>query len=614
MGFAYHHLSYPDGTSAPGLTIGFVDVPGHTDFINNALAGIGAVDFALLVVAADDGIMPQTREHLTILDLLGVSGCAIVITKTDRVSSDRIAATRREISAMVQATVFADSPVFPVSSRSGSGMDSLLAHLESLLHSDSSRPPQRARLPRFPIDRAFTVKGIGTVVTGTVIAGELDSAVELVHSGSGAPVRIKGIRHDRFTVQSACAGERLAINISLPHHQVERGDWLLDRQLYHPTNRIDARLRLLAPINFNSGVRFHFYHGTAHHLVRIRKLGEASSPYYQLYSDAAILANHGDRFILRDPACERTIGGGTVVDTVVPRRGRESDSRLEFLKFMDQDDYPALNDLLESQAGGVSLERFARCRNCRMSRVEELVTRLTNNGVPFSRLEVDRGEQSILLHDSYLKQAGQEIIEKLVKHHRENPSHAGILESHLSRLVVFERSHLLLHAIVKILLKQRQIKRSGTLLHLPDHRPTLSREEQLFADQIRPLMLDTGLVPPRTRELADMTGIKLDALERILAAARKTGNLVQVAGNRHYLPETIRQLAEFTESLAGEQETGFTVIEFRDRLGIGRNLCIEILEYFDRAGYTVRVGNNRQVRTASEKLFNDPDNIAGIPE
>lgn len=603
LGFAYYHIpNMADGAEAD-LTVGFVDVPGHTDFINNALAGIGVADFAVLVVAADDGVMPQTREHLAIMNLLGIQGGAIVITKIDMASPQRLNEVEDQIKAQTNDTVFAASPLFAVSSQSGQGMAALVTHLEKLARSSRNQSPNLSQRARFTIDRSFTIKGLGTVVTGTVLSGQVSLLTTLVHSGSGEGVRIKGMRHDRETITEALAGERIALNINLPHHQVSRGDWLLDSQLYRPVNRIDTRLILLEPTALKSGVDYHFYHGTTHQLAQIRRLGDEVSPYYQLTSEAPFLTCYGDRFVLRDPACSQTIGGGIVVDNEVPRRGRNSESRLRTLAAMDQDDYHALQSLVENQAGGVLLERFARGRNCTAARLNELIGQLEKNEVPCSRLVIEKNTTTVLLHQRYLDQVEQRVLATLASYHQDNPGQAGVSEPNLTRLIKFTESHLLFHALIEDLITQGQVKRTGTLLHLPGHQARLSQEEQDFLDRIRPLLQDADFLPPRTRELAEMTGIKLGALERILASARKAGSLVQVANNRHYLPETMVKLAEFTELLARDEEQGFTVIQFRDRLRIGRNLCIEILEYFDRVGFTVRKGNSRHLRTARENIF-----------
>ena len=603
LGFAYHHLASSDPTRDADLTIGFIDVPGHIAFINNALAGIGSADFALLVVAADDGVMPQTREHLAIINLLEIVAGAVVITKIDKATKEQLDATQQQVQELVEHTAFEEVPVFPVSAQSGMGMKQLLDYLEDTARSYTTQHISTTRFPRFTVDRSFTVKGIGTVVTGTMIAGTVAEQDSLLHTGTGELARVKGLRHDQRKIDHAVAGERVAINISLPHQQVSRGDWLIAEPLYHPVHRVDVRLSLLEPVQFKSGISYHFYHGTAHQLVQIRQLSEDSTAYYQLTSAEPIFAAHGDRFILRDPSSTQTLGGGYIIDSFVPRRGRSSKERVDALQSMDQDDYPALSALLKNWSGGVDLQQFAQSRNCSPEGISSLLSALEDNQVSFTRLEIGQNAVPCILHDPFLETAEQHILKALAQFHQTHSSQTGVAEPSLSKLIDFEKSHLLFHAIVDRLVSLQQIKRTGTLLHLPDHKAKLSQEEIDFLDQIRPILLDAGFLPPRTRELVDMTNMKLGSLERILAQARKSGNLVQVAANRHYLPETMMQLAEFTESLAENKDEGFTVIEYRDQLGIGRNLCIEILEYFDRVGFTVRDGNSRYLRTSRENVF-----------
>ena len=607
LGFAYHQIPQSENVDDPELTIGFVDVPGHTDFINNALAGIGNADYALLVIAADDGVMPQTREHLAIIDLLGITAGAIVITKIDKATTEQQENTSQQINQLTAETSFENVPNFPVCARTGEGMQGLLQHVEGLARESTRRQLSGLRHPRFSIDRSFTVKGIGTVVTGTLISGTIAGQDSLFNSGSGSTTRVRGLRHDSKEVNHAVAGERVAINISLPHQEIARGDWLMTESISNPVYRIDVRLELLEPLIFKSGVSYHFYHATAHRLVQIRQLSPDSSTYFQINSAEPLFGFSGDRFILRDPSCARTIGGGVIVDSFVPRRGRSSSDRLKALEAMDQDDYAALNSLIKLSSGGVNLQQFARSRNCTAECMDTLLNRLRADQAAFTQLEVGPNSDPIALDDQFLTAANQRIVEALKSYHQNQPSQAGLTEPALSKLVAFEKSHLLFHAILNNLVHDKQIKRTGTLLHLPDHRARLSEEERKFLDLIRPILIDAEFLPPRTRELVDLTGMKLGSLERILAQARKSGNLIQVAANRHFLPETMVRLAEFTESLASGKEGAFTVIEFRDQLGIGRNLCIEILEYFDRVGFTVRDGNSRYLRTSRENLFGKLD-------
>ena len=604
LGYAYYHFqSETDGEDFDN-TLGFVDVPGHTDFINNMLAGVGAVDAAILVVAADDGVMPQTREHLAILDLLEIPRGLVAITKIDRVSTERVAEVSEQIRELLRPTPLRDAPLFPLSNTTGDGIPELLQHLQSLF----DRPAVDEKLSklqhfRYLIDRSFSVKGIGTVVTGSVRAGAATVGDTLLHTGSGELTKRRGLRQDASELTSVHSRQRVAANINRNYSEVKRGDWLVDPQLYAPVIRLDTVVRFIdAEFTPRSNAQYHLYIGACHRIVTLRQLGDG---FFQIKSHESIVAHHGDRFVIRDPASQQTIGGGQVIDIFVPRRQRTSPQRLANLAAMHQDSLPALAALLEIEAAGVDLDQFALCRNLSASGIASLCEELQQEKVSYLPLAIQGRRFPILLHQQYYRRHTDQILQHLQHYHQQHVNQQGISEPALSKALEFEGSHRLFHGLLQELLRQGSIKRTGTLLHLPGHQSALSEEEKNFLDKVRPILLKAGTVPPRTRELVDLTGIPLPALQRILRQTTKAGNLIQVADNRHYLPETIMQLAEFTEKIATEsaEADGFSVIQFRDASSIGRNLCIEILEYFDRVGFTRREGNSRFVRTEKENIF-----------
>lgn len=607
LGYAYYHFqSSTDGTDFDN-TLGFVDVPGHTDFINNMLAGVGAVDAAMLVVAADDGIMPQTREHLAILDLLGISLGLVALTKIDRVSKQRTATVSAAIRELLQATKLRDAPIFPLSNETEDGIADLLAHLQSLFNRPAADDSHiKFQHFRYLIDRSFSVKGIGTVVTGSVRAGAAAVGATVLHTGTRELTKLRGLRQDTTDIDVVQAHQRVAANINRNHAEIKRGDWLVDPQLYWPVLRLDAVLRFLDE-NFSprSNAQYHLYIGASHHIVTLRQLGCRKDGFFQIKSNEAIVAHYGDRFVVRDPASQQTLGGGQVIDSFVPRRQRNSDLRIATLTALHQDSKSALCALLELHPAGVNLDQFTLCRNLSAAGIDSLCQQLQAEDVPYLSLAVEGRKYPILLHDRHYQQHADQILQHIKKYHQQHVNQQGISEPALSKELEFEGSHLLFHGLLQELLRQNIIKRTGTLLHLTEHRTALSEEEKNFLDKIRPILLQAGNVPPRTRELVDMTGIPLKPLELILRQTAKAGNLIKVADNRYYLPETIMQLAEFTEKIARQstEAEGFSVIQFRDESGIGRNLCIEILEYFDRVGFTRREANSRFVRTEKENIF-----------
>lgn len=603
-GYAYQHFSTQENGVTCNNTLGFVDVPGHIDFINNMLAGVGAVDGAMLVVAADDGIMPQTLEHLAILDLLNVPRGVIALTKIDRCEPERIQNVIADIQKLQKNTSLRDAPIFPVSNETAAGIPELVEFLHSMLGDDiARRASEQGEYFRYLIDRSFTAKGIGTVLTGSVRAGSAKPGDTVKHSASGEVTKLKGARLDKTELEEIHKGQRAALSVGLNHKLVNRGDWLLDEALYYPLTRFDARISFIEEnFTLRSNAQYHLYIGASHRVVTIRQLHSNQNLYFQLKSTEPLFAHYSDRFIIRDPASQHTIGGGKVIDIFVPRRKRSSESRLAVLAALDCDSLTSLKQLLELLADGINLQQFALCRNHTESAMQSLCQQLQ---APFVSLKLEKQSLPIVLHEKYFSKYCQHILSHIGEFHSQHGNQQGISEPALSRAVDFASSHILFHGILQRLVKDGAIKRTGTLLHLPSHQVALSQEEQDFLARVRPILLKAGNVPPRTRELVELTSIPLLPLESILRQSTKAGTLVKVAENRHYLPETIMALAGFTEQLAADSEDdeGFSVIQFRDASQIGRNLCIEILEYFDRVGYTRRDGNSRFVRTDKANIF-----------
>ena len=607
LGYAYHHFEGAADDGSQKYTLGFVDVPGHIDFINNMLAGVSAVDFALLVIAADDGVMPQTKEHLSIIELLGIQQGAIALTKTDRVDENRVEEVQKELGVLLKDSSFTNAPIFPLANTTGTGIDTLKEHLKSVVINHSGKDSSNDNKSfRFLIDRTFTVKGIGTLVTGIARAGYAESNAQLITSNNGAAARIRAMRLDTNSIECINTGERAAIHIDTKLDYVKRGDWLIEPRIHHPITRFDASIKVLDPANtLRPSAEYHLFLGASHHIATLRYLGSKEDLLVQVKSSDPVIAHYGDRFIIRDPASQHTLGGGMVIDTFVPRRRRSSEHRLKLLNVLQNDNELALQSLVELSPEGVNLEQFSINRNLKRAKLDAIINDLQNRNLELTQLKLKTKEENILLHKNFFDKYANQILSKIKEFHKSNPSQQGISEPILSRAIIFSGSHFLFHALLQRLVDSKSVMRTGTLLHIPDHQTSLSKEEEEFLAKIRPLLIKAGNVSPRTRELVELTGIPLKPLEKILNQTTKVGSLIRVADNRYYLPETIMTLAGFTEQLVDDQSNNesFSVIQFRDASGIGRNLCIEILEYFDRVGFTRRDGNARFLRTDKENIF-----------
>ena len=601
-GFAYHHFSDPNN---PGqdLTLGFVDVPGHADFIPNMLTGVGSVAHAMLVVACDDGIMPQTLEHISILRLLGISNITVALSKIDRSTDAEIEVLEKEIRSLLESQKFEISGSFPVNNLSGEGSQQLLDHLKILAeNSIGSSTANSYFQTRFLIDRSFSVKGIGTVVTGTLRHGVLNTQDKLLLSSSGEETRIRGMRLDQRDVNQLAAGQRAALNLNLEYQSVSRGDWLLAQASYTPSLRMDAELSLLdVSTSINSGTQYHLYLGASHHIANLRVLDQEKS-LYQIRTQEPVYAHHGDRFVIRDPAAKTTIGGGKIIDVLVPRRGRSSKERLHELRIKTKTAFEALEELLDWSPIGIGLDEYATNYDLTDDGLTALISQLAVSPISLTTNDSVRG---ILISQEKFDNINELIESTLKEFHLTNQSKEGVDLEKLKKLSKFTGSSKLLESCANILIQEGQLRRSGTILCLASHIAKKSPEEEKFLSKIQPLLKKSGRVPPRTRELVEATGIPLKPLEKILKECVKSQILIQVANNRFYLPETVAELAAFTENLANENagNTGFTVIQFRDATGIGRNLCIEILEYFDRIGFTRRDENVRFLRVPKNEIF-----------
>jgi selenocysteine-specific elongation factor len=591
LGFAYAPL--PDGS-----VLGFVDVPGHERFVRTMVAGVTGIDYALVVVAADDGPMPQTQEHLAILDLLGVSEGAVAVTKIDRTSRATVAETSAAVAALLSPNSLAGAALFPVSGITGEGLPALRRHLEEA----AARVGERRAGGHFrlAIDRCFTIEGTGLVVTGTVFSGRVDRGDRLVLSPLGEPVRVRGIHAQNRAAKTGRAGERCALNIVGPdvsRATVHRGDWLLDERIHAPVTRLDAVVRVPAardrPLKHWSGVHVHL--GAADVTGRVALLeGRAIAPggrgLVQVVLDHALGALKGDRFILRDRSARDTLAGGHVIDPFAPSRGRAKAERLALLGAMETDDpAAALARMLDSAAGAVDLSRFALAWNLAQAEADAVYKAM-------AMVHIQDAGGPVALSPRRWEALGRETLEAAGKRHRSAPERSGGTDEELRKALTDQVSPAVFASVVSGLVAEGALVRAGLRLRLPAHRPRMRANDAALWERTKPLLAGRGLRPPRLEELARSLGVSVGTVEKLLARAANLGVVFKVSANRFYLAGTLSELADIAEGLAAEAADGqFTVLAFRDRSGIGRNVSIEVLEFFDKSGFTVRLGNTRRI-------------------
>ena len=593
LGFAYTSLE--DGTR-----LGFIDVPGHERLVHNMLAGVTGIDCALLVVAADDGPMPQTREHLAILNLLGVSQGLVALTKIDRVPEERVQQVQDEIELLLVDTTLSGTPVFPVSAVTNTGIDELSRQI-STLSRDIDAKSENGNF-RLGIDRMFTVAGAGLVVTGTAFAGQVTREDRLWIAGFDTQARVRGIHANNAESETGRAGDRLAINLAgIDRDDIARGDWLVADPALGLYKKLDVNLRVVADVRrpLRHWTPIHVHVGAKNVTGRVAVLGaEAIEPgqsgLAQLVLDEALGACANDRFVIRDQSAQTTLGGGHVVDMFPPRRGRARTDRLAMLNALDTPDHEAaLRATLDLSETGVSLDAFLATRNLTTSEAQSVIA---GSGA----VVAGDGAGRLALSPAAWDSRRVEFLTALDSFHKSNPDRLGPALAQLRRSLGRYVPEALFDGLVAALIADGTINSDGMLLHRPEHQPGLTGDDAKHWRLLLPILEKTPEAPPVVPDLASTTGLTVGAVMKTLRQAVRMGMALQIAGNRFFTPRALRTHAEVFESMiTADGEVG--VSDFRKAAGIGRNLAVEVLEYFDRIKLSQRDGNiRRQVKTVEE--------------
>jgi selenocysteine-specific elongation factor len=564
LGFAY----LKDGDT----TVGFVDVPGHHKFIHNMVAGVSADQHALLVIAADDGPMPQTREHLQILELIGVSEGTVALTKCDRVSAEQLDAARAGAKALVSGSCLADAEILETAVPTGQGIEALKSHLLAA----AGRLQKRSSSGEFrmPIDRAFTISGAGVVVTGTVHTGEVAGDDSLTLFPAMTEVRVKSLRAQDTAASKAIPGDRAALNLAgVEADQVERGQWLTS----DPTATSEFSLNLQVLEDFPRPVRHwlpvHVYHATTHttgHIALLtpERLAPGETRLAEIVTDELLLLRRDDRLIIRDQGLDRTIGGGAVVSTAPARGRRRSEARLKQLDADSASD-PTIALAQHLKIGALPLDRFARNWDLSKGQLENLID---DSGA------VIRANHAIA--QEVWRSWRDVLLEEIEQRHRADAALQGLKQSELNS--VLERTFVPL--LLGELVADGKLEASAGRYQPAAHEVLLSDAEQGLLDRVQPLLAQPQ--PPSLGDMAKQFRLGVGDLAKRLHPLVAKKVLIRISDTRYYLPEHLKQMAEVARSL--DAEGPFTVRQYRDASGIGRNVAIEVLEYFDRVGFTRR--------------------------
>ncbi|MBF2761336.1 MAG: selenocysteine-specific translation elongation factor [Ectothiorhodospiraceae bacterium AqS1] len=663
LGFAYLPVD-------EGCTLGFVDVPGHERFVRNMLAGVAAVDLALLVVAADDGVMPQTIEHSAILDLLGVGECIALVSKTDKVDQERVAQVKAQVEALLAPTSMRKAQILGVSAHSGSGMEALA----DALSARARRLVRKAArgLFRLCVDRAFTIKGAGLVVTGSVHAGRVALEERLLSSPAGHELRIRGIHVGDRPAERAVAGERCALNLSgrgLDPQRIGRGSWIVDPALHAPTDRIDLRLRTLAgeprPLRHWTPVHAHLAAGHSPARIAILEGGgiaPGESARVQLVLERPVHALVGDRVVIRDQSALRTMGGGAIIDPFSPARGRARPARLAWLDAIEAgrrlaagadglgasasregvfeagfrgDDSrnatiagPGPGPGPENESDEKALAPAARRGALEREVIERLLAE-SPSGVDARWMQRALGladaDLQEILHAAEAVQVSDagfeiyfspahwadlqaEVVAFLERFHQECPQLAGAGAIDIRTGLAERRLPLrVLERALVMLARSEVLVRRGMMMRLPTHRIVLGADDRALWERIEPLIDPARGSPPSLRQVAERLKIEEKALRAFFKRVGNAGLALPVTPTRFLSLAAIEIMAKGAQSLArSSDQERFTAAEYKDSMGIGRNFAIELLEFFDRSGLTERSGDHRRLRGEPREIFGEP--------
>jgi selenocysteine-specific elongation factor len=585
------------------INFAFVDVPGHERFVKNMLAGIGGIDLVVLVVAADESVMPQTREHFDICRLLRVPAGIVALTKTDLADADTIEVARIEVRELTAGSFLEDAPIVPVSVRSGAGLDQLRAALVQASRTVAMRASGGAA--RMPIDRVFSMKGFGTVVTGTLAAGTVAADRDLAILPGGRLVKVRGLQVHGRRVSTAVAGQRCAVNLGgVEVSELARGQDLISPGTFAESRVADAVVEVLPGAALRQGARVRFHRGTAEVIGRVAVIGPEGAPvgagqraYVRLRLESPVVLARGDRYILRSYSPPATIAGGVVLDPQPPRRGIRSANALARCAALEVDpagDRDAADRraaaALVADAGAAALPRAALVVRVGIdpAQLDPFAASLVASGAA-----VAAGEA--LVAPAIFAALEAAILGALAEHHRTQPLSEGVpreeLRAQLFRrghAAVFDRALANLSASGQIALRDR--------IALASHRPELSPEEARARDAIERAYLDAGLTPPELGAAAAALGAAAPLADRIVKLLVRQKVLVRVEALLFHdaaLTRLKREVASL--KTAGGPATHLDVATFKERFGVTRKFAIPLLEYLDRERVTRRTGDSRLV-------------------
>jgi len=590
LGFA--HLDLPDGTSA-----GIVDVPGHERFIKNMLAGAHGIDLVLFTVAADDGVMPQTEEHLDIVHLLGIKMAIFVITKAD-LAPARIADVEEEIDILTLGTSLENSPKIAVSSVTGQGLEELKQLISTTLKSaDHAAPTGYFRLP---VDRAFVLQGHGVVVTGTSLSGEIKVGEQVRCLPGDNLFRVRSLQVHGRSVERAGWGQRVAMNLTGPERaSIERGQVICHDKLALTSQRFDAFLevRPAAAKGIKNHQRLRIHMGAAERLGKIVLLGDKDkaepkeSVYCQVTLEEPLLVLRGDRFVARDETARRTLGGGTVIHPWSKRHKRGEANLLDRLKALHQGDFAQLVEEFFNDSGdfALAIDAIYQFLNLREEEARQKVDALK------SLRAVNAEGEKVYTTELKWSRLKERLLKTVQDFHAAHPLVPGMDMEELRGKLGYQLSPKIFRVVVDLFSKEKLIAKEENLLRLASHRVQLGGQEKVLMDKIKKILGEQPLAPPDLKEVEKQAGVPRNRLSEVIRLLERDGAVVRITTEMYFLASSIEQLrGTLVQFLTDKGE--MNAAAFRDLIGSSRKYTIPLLEYFDRVGLTIRIGDIRRLK------------------
>jgi len=600
LGFA--HMKLPGGQ-----LLGIVDVPGHEKFIKNMVAGATGIDLVALIIAADEGVMLQTREHMEICQLLKIKHGLVILTKIDIVDTDWLELVREDMTEFLSGTFLANAPIVEVSSTTGEGLKELTRVLDSLVKEVPER--EIGHFFRLPIDRAFTMKGFGTVMTGTTMSGQIRTGDEATIYPQGISSRIRGIQVHNREVNQVRAGLRTAINLQgVEKAQVQRGDILAAKDSLRPTYMVDVLLELLprTPRRLKNRAKVRFHTGTSEIISTVvlldrdeLKKGETCFAQLRLGQPTALLPH--DRYVLRSYSPVRTIGGGKILNAQPRKKKRFSEEALSELELLNRGDITEVTERFVYMGGfkGSGQGELPVLINVSKKKLDEILKGLLAQ----KKITHYDKEGGVLIHADYLGKAREEIIITLTNYHHNFPLKVGLPKEELRSRTTGSGNQKLFNYIVNQLVRKEIIVQEKEIVHLKEHKVTLAQDQEKVRRQLEEIYLKSGLQPPYFKELKN--NFSGNTGSDVLQVIVKEGTLIKVKEDLYFHRNVIEDLKNKLITFFKE-EGEISTPQFKNMTGVSRKYTIPLIEYFDRSRITVRVGDSRVLRKNNSRNKSDP--------